>query len=100
MASLEFSGKIIKVCETDTKNETFHKRDLILEIDSDTQYPQQINIQFNKDMTSRLDSFKEGDNVKVNLNLHGRKWTNKEGVDVWFNSLNGWKIEKLADTSF
>ena len=37
---------------------------------------------------------KEGQQVKVCFNVRGREWNEK-----YFVSLNGWRIELLADTS-
>jgi hypothetical protein len=36
-----------------------------------------------------------GDNVKVDINLRGREWTNPQGEVVYFNTIQGWRIAKL-----
>jgi hypothetical protein len=33
--------------------------------------------------------------VKVSINLRGREWVNPEGESVYFNTLQGWRIEKV-----
>ena len=38
---------------------------------------------------------KEGDTVKISINLRGREWTNPQGETKYFNSIQGWRIEKL-----
>lgn len=96
MPSIELKGTVVKIGETEQRTESFKSRKLILKTDTDTQYPQEINIEFNQAKAELLDVIKEGAEVKVSTNLNGRKWTNKEGVDKWFNSLNGWKIEVLT----
>jgi translation initiation factor IF-3 len=40
-----------------------------------------------------LDSFTEGQKVKVAINLRGREWVNPQGESVYFNTIQGWKIE-------
>ena len=40
--------------------------------------------------------FKEGDKVKISVNHRGREWTSPTGEVKYFNSIIGWKIEKLA----
>ncbi len=69
---------------------------MIIQTDSDSQYPQELSIEFNQSKSDLLDVITEGSEVKVSFNLQGRKWTDKQGVDKWFNSLNGWKIEVLT----
>ncbi len=59
-------------------------------------YPQFMSIQFNKDNCERLDGYAVGEQISVDVNLRGNKWTNKDGKDVYFNSLIGWRIEDIA----
>jgi len=79
------------------ENGTFKKRTLILGTEQESQYPQSINIEFQQNNTALLDSLKVGDNVKVSINVAGRKWTDANGVDKWFNTIKGWKIEKTSN---
>lgn len=92
---MEVVGKIRLV---DTVKEVgsngFRKRDVI--VTTEEQYPQHISIQFVQDKTSLLDNFKVGDDVKVSINLRGREWVNPQGETVYFNTIQGWRIEKLA----
>lgn len=63
---------------------------------TDEQYPQILEIQFNQGNVSLLDGLVPGQKVKIDYNLKGREWTNPEGKISVFNSLIGWKIEKLG----
>ncbi len=71
----------------------FKKRDLV--VTTDEQYPQFISIQFVQDKCDLLNAFQINDNVKVDINLRGREWVNKEGETVYFNSIQGWRISKV-----
>ncbi len=75
----------------------FTKRDMILL--TAEQYPQPLLIEFVKDKTDLLDKVKEGDNVKVSINLRGREWVNPQNESVYFNSIQGWRIEKGETTA-
>ncbi|MCK5616209.1 DUF3127 domain-containing protein [Candidatus Pacearchaeota archaeon] len=87
-------GKIVKINETQTIGDKgFTKRSLILQ--TLDKYPQELNIEFIKDKCDLLDKLAEGQEVAISTNILGRKWTNPEGVDMWFNSLQGWNIELL-----
>ena len=46
-----------------------------------------------------LDSVSEGDNVKIGINIRGREWTNPQGEVKYFNSISGWRIEKVTDNA-
>ena len=34
--------------------------------------------------------------VKVDINLRGREWESPQGEVKYFNSIQGWRIEKLS----
>ena len=57
-------------------------------------YPQFIELQFNQDNTDFLQTVVLHDRVRVSVNLKGRKWVNPEGITKYFNTVEGWKIEK------
>ena len=96
MPSIEITGIVLKVGQTDQKTDSFKSRQLIVKTDTESQYPQELSIEFNQAKAEILDVVAEGAEVKVSVNLSGRKWTDKQGVDKWFNSLNGWKLEILS----
>jgi len=89
---MELNG-IIEHIGAIEENGTFKKRSLILGTEKESQYPQSINIEFQQDKTSLLDSLVVGQEAKVFINLAGRKWTDANGIDKWFNTIKGWKIE-------
>lgn len=92
---MEVAGKIKVLNETQTfGNNGFRKREVV--ITTDEQYPQMLMVEFIQDKCDLLNSFKVGDEVKININLRGREWINPEGVAKYFNSIQGWRIEKLS----
>jgi hypothetical protein len=91
---MEVTGKIKLIGETQTFGTSgFRKRELV--VTTDEQYPQMLMIEFVQDKTDALNSYKVGDDVKVSINLRGREWINPEGVAKYFNSIQGWRIEKM-----
>ncbi len=94
---MEVSGKVKKVLETQTFDSGFRKRELI--VTTDEQYPQHISIEFLQDKVDLLNDIIEGAAIKVSINLRGREWTNPEGVTRYFNSIVGWRLEKVDSTS-
>ncbi len=90
---MEIQGKVKLIDETKTYGTNgFRKRELV--VTTEEQYPQHIMIEFVQDKTDLLDAFKEGDTVKVSINLRGREWENPQGETKYFNSIQGWRIEK------
>jgi len=63
---------------------------------TEEQYPQTLAIQFTQDRVNAVDVFKPGDKVKIAINLRGREWTNAAGEVSVFNTIEGWKIEKIG----
>lgn len=88
---MELQGTIYKIGETETFDSGFTKRLLVVE--SEGEYPQKIPMEFVKDKTSILDTYKVGDKVKVSINLRGNEYQEK-----FYLSAQAWKIEKVEST--
>src|SRR5690554_2635527 len=92
---MELQGKIKLIDEIKTYgNNGFRKRELV--ITTEEQYPQTIMIEFIQDKTELLNNYQVGEVVKISFNLRGREWENPQGEIKYFNSIQGWRIEKLA----
>lgn len=90
---MEISGKVTKIFDTQTFSSGFKKREVI--VTTQEQYPQPLSIEFLQDKTDLADQINVGDDVKVSINLRGREWTSPDGVVKYFNSIVGWRVEKL-----
>jgi hypothetical protein len=76
-------------------SEKFKKREFVI-TDNSSQFPQYINFQLTQDKCALLEPYKVGDEVKVYFNLRGREWTDNKGQVKYFNSLEAWKLESVA----
>ncbi len=95
---MELKGKIELINETKIFGSNgFRKREMVLGTELDSDYPQSILVEFMQDKCDLLDSLSVGQDVTVSINLRGRKWTNNEGVDKYFNTIQGWRIEALGE---
>ena len=90
---MEVTGKIKMVGAEQQVSPTFKKRELV--VTTDEQYPQSIMIEFVQDKIDLLNNLAVGENVKVSINLGGREWVNPQGETKYFNSIKGWRIEKM-----
>lgn len=95
---MELQGTVKKIFETQTFASGFQKRELILL--TQEQYPQPISIEFLSEKIMLLDTISEGDQVKIGINIRGREWTNPQGEVKYFNSITGWRLEKITSDSF
>ncbi len=94
---MEIEGKIKLIGDTIGVSKSFKKRELV--IATEEQYPQFISITFVQDKTELLDKYRLGESVKVFINLRGREWVNDKGETKYFNDIQGWRIEKVAEGS-
>ena len=94
---MEVSGKVKVINAEQQVSASFKKRELV--VTTDEQYPQHIMIEFTQDKCDLLNNYNSGDAVKVSINLRGREWTNPQGETKYFNSISGWKVEKLSEAT-
>lgn len=90
---MEVSGKVKVINPVQQVSASFKKRELV--VTTEEQYPQHIMIEFTQDKCDLLNNYTAGDAVKVSINLRGREWTNPQGETKYFNSIQGWRIEKI-----
>jgi hypothetical protein len=90
---MEIEGEIKMIgTTTEVGSSGFKKRDIV--ITTDEQYPQHILVQFVQDKCDVLNGYKVGENVKIGINLRGREWINPQGETTYFNTIQGWNINK------
>ena len=95
---MDIQGKIKMIGDAQTFGSSgFRKRELV--VTTEEQYPQHLMVEFVQDKTDLLNVFKEGQSVKVSINLRGREWVNPQGETKYFNSIQGWRIEALEAAS-
>lgn len=91
---MEVTGKIKLIGETKTFGANgFRKRELV--VTTEEQYPQHIMIEFVQDKCDLLNQYQAGQPVKVSINLRGREWVSPQNETKYFNSIQGWRIEKM-----
>ena len=93
LEKMEVTGRIKVINPTQEVSASFKKRELV--VTTDEQYPQHIMIEFTQAKVDDLNNFQAGEQVKVSINLRGREWTNPQGETKYFNSIQGWRIERL-----
>lgn len=89
---MEINGRIRLIGAEQQISASFKKRELV--VTTEEQYPQHIMVEFTQDKCDLLNQYQPGDQVKVSINLRGREWTSPQGELRFFNTIQGWRIEK------
>jgi hypothetical protein len=96
---MEVQGKIVEIFDTVQVSDNFRKREFVIEYADNPQYPEFLKFECIQDKCTLLDEFSVGQEVMVNLNLKGRKWTDPQGNVKYFNSLQAWKIQPAGNNT-
>ena len=89
---MEVTGTIKVLNLNQQVSASYSKSEVVIE--TSEQYPQSILIEFGGQKSDLLDPYKVGENVTVSINLRGREWINPQGESKYFNSIQGWKIQR------
>lgn len=95
MEITEEKGTVELIRDTQVISDKFKKREFV--INTGGEYAQVLLFQLVQDKVTEIDNYKVGDAITVSYNLKGRKWTNKEGVDKYFNTLEAWRVQTNND---
>lgn len=90
---MKVQGTIKLIGESQTFGSNgFTKREVV--ITTPEKYPQDIMIEFTQDKCDLIDPYAEGEEVIISVNLRGREWINPQGEAKYFNSIQGWRVER------
>ena len=96
MSELKLTGRVLAIMDKEQVSEKFAKREFVIE--TDDQYPQQVKFELMNAKCEDIDKHQVGQTIDVHFNCRGRKWTNKQGKDVYFVSLSAWRLESAGGT--
>jgi len=86
MAAYEMEGTVKLIDKEMTFPSGFSKREFVITTEGE-RFPQDIKFECLKDKTALLDSFKEGQRIKVTFDISGREYNGK-----YFVNLVAWKL--------
>jgi hypothetical protein len=90
---MKLTGTIEAIMLTQQISDKFKKREFVVEIADNPQYPESIKIEVIQDKCDDLQGYNIGDSVEVDINLKGRKWDDPNGGVKYFNTLQAWRIK-------
>lgn len=91
-------GKVLMIGETNQVSAKFRKRDLVVEFAENPMYPQKILFQLTQAKCDLIEEkeIKVGQLISVEYNLRGRDWISPDNKTLYFNTLEAWKLEVVA----
>jgi hypothetical protein len=95
---MELTGVIYNIGEINNISATFVKRAFILYVENEKNkdWSDYVTLELQQSNVDEMEKYKKYDKIKCHINLRGRKWTNNEGIEVYFNTIVVWKIELIT----
>lgn len=98
----EINGTIIEIGDVQQITETFKKREFVIENKEtipgrDEPIVNYVKFQLIQNKTDLIDAYNSGQDINVNFNIKGNKWTNKEGIVQYFTNLEAWRINPASN---
>lgn len=91
----EAIGTLYKVFPEQQITERFRKREFVLAV-QDGMYLQLVKFTLKQDRCSLIDGYPIGTEMKVNFSISGREVLGRDGEQLYFTSLDVWRIEPIA----
>lgn len=89
---MNIKGKLIEKLDTQKITDSFKKREFVVEYAENPMYPEFVKFELIQDRCDLIEPFNLNDEIEIDFNLKGRKWTDKQNETKYFNSLQAWKI--------
>ena len=89
---MNISGKVVEIFDIVKVKESFQKREFVIEYATNPKYPELIKFEMVQDKCNLLDKFSVGQDVSVDFDLRGRKWTDQKGAVRYFTTLQAWRL--------
>lgn len=89
---MELRGTIKVIAEPVKVSDKLTKQQMVLTIEEDTKYPQNIAIEFLNDKLDLVKKQSVGDKVAVGVNLRGNEYNGK-----YYNNIVGWKVANIIN---
>ena len=96
---MNIKGRLIEKFETQQVSDSFRKREFVVEFAENPQYPELLKFELIQTNCEQLDQIDLNTDISVTFKLKGRKWTDKQGKTMYFNSLQAWRVEVAAETT-
>jgi len=93
MDKAEIIGKVYFKSEVELIGANQMKKQIIV-VQTDSEFPQKLPIEFIKDKCDLLNNIQIGQQVKVSVNVRGNEYQDRNGITRFGLSFQGWKINE------
>lgn len=94
--SNQIEGVIHVIIPTKNYSENFRKASIVIKKPAYGDKEHFIILDFTQKNADLIEAFIQGDRVNIHFNITGREWIAPDQEVKYFNSLEGWKIDKLT----
>ncbi len=99
--SYEIEGSILEIYEVQQISDTFKKREFVIQKEEnipgrDEPIINYVKFQMTQNRCDLIDGYQIGQKVRVNFNIRGNKWENREGGISYFTNLEAWRISEAT----
>ena len=94
---MNIKGRLIEKLETAKITDSFKKREFVVEYAENPMYPEYVKFELIQERCDLIEPFNLGDEIEIDFNIKGRKWTDKQNEVKYFNSLQAWKISPAQE---
>lgn len=91
---MKITAKLLQVDDTTQISSSFKKREFVVEYSENPKFTEYLKFELIQDKCDLINSFTPGQEMDIEFNLKGRKWTDPKGNVKYFNSLQAWKLSK------
>lgn len=89
---MKITAKLLDVENVNQISSSFKKREFVVEYSENPKFTEYLKFELIQDKCDLINSFAPGQEIEIEFNLKGRKWTDPKGQVKYFNSLQAWKL--------
>ena len=93
---IQLQGRIHSIGPIIQISDNFNKLELVLITDIDTSYPQHVLVQFSNKNIDKINGHHVGHHVAISINIRGRLYIDKQGIEKAFTTIEGWSLTKIV----
>lgn len=99
---MNLTGKLYKKLNKEVKSDNFTIQKFVIEITEtfkDIEKKQHVIVEAYNNTIQQLDAVKQGQEIRVMINVKGKEWQSPSGDMKYFNTLRAWKIEHFEEVT-
>jgi len=96
--SIELVGTLYRVYPVQIVSERFQKREFVIK-NKEGEYDNYVKMQLTNSKTDIIDSYKEGQEIRVSVNIGCRPYVDKNNIEQFYTNVSAWRIQPASAQS-